>query len=113
MLDRRVRFSRTARADAETIVRYLLANNAVDAARTLTSDLRTAQTSLLSFPNRGARPKELPASDYRTVRQLLIGAIRVFYLVEEEVVTIFMVTDGRRNVAAMLEQRLRSRRSAD
>ncbi|SFP89016.1 type II toxin-antitoxin system RelE/ParE family toxin [Sphingomonas rubra] len=98
--------SRAAEADLAAIVDYLTdARGADDAAAFVTAMLDRVAT-LAQFPLRGAIPRELEEAGETDFRQLLFGRFRLFYEVDGSKVTLVLVADGRRDIAALLRDRL-------
>lgn len=100
---------REAKRDLSAAVTYLIAHDAADRAALFLAELRTAFDSLAQWPKRGAKPRELKATAGYDVRQLNVGVFRVIYVVQDEVVTVLMVVDGRRDVGSLLTERLKVR----
>lgn len=61
---------------------------------------------LETFPLRGSAPKELQGAGEVGVRQLVHGKFRIIYEVDGTTVRIVLVADGRRDMQALLRQRL-------
>ena len=62
--------------------------------------------TLEAYPLRGAVPKELEAIGLAEFRQVLVSPYRLIYRVEEDVVFVLVIADGRRDMQALLQQRL-------
>lgn len=62
--------------------------------------------SLESMPERGSRPRDLLAIGRKEYRQIIHGPWHIFYRIIGPVVYIGMIADGRRDLRALLEQRL-------
>lgn len=103
---RRVRLTRPALADLAEIGDYFAQLRGLDDAEALIGDLRDHIARLDHFPLRGPVPKELRRTGRTDVRQTLMGRYRIFYIVNENEVAVFMITDGRRNIDAVLDIRL-------
>lgn len=77
-----------------------------DGAEALLDHLFDAIASLADFPLKGPIPPELLAIGIADWRQLSFPPYRVIYTVDDNVVTIAIVADGRRDFASLLERRL-------
>ena len=62
--------------------------------------------SLSESPNRGAYPKELLALGIRDYREIFFKPYRVIYRVLGNVVHVFLIADGRRDMQTLLQRRL-------
>lgn len=65
--------------------------------------------ALEQFPLRGARPKELEGSGSAGFRQILSGPYRLIYSVFGDKVAVLLIADGRRDMQALLRDRLLNR----
>ena len=68
--------------------------------------LETACVSLTENPERGSTPKELPPGGQYNLQQLIIKKYRIFYKVVESNVVIYGIIHGKRNIRALLMQRM-------
>lgn len=80
-----------------------------DGADALLNMLYEAMEGLAQFPLRGPIVAELEQLGMTDWRQLSVWPYRIIYTVDGDVVTIAVVADGRRDFAALLEQRLLQR----
>jgi len=62
--------------------------------------------SLSESPNRGAHPKELLALGIRDYREIFFKPYRVIYRVLGNVLHVFLIADGRRDMQTLLHRRL-------
>jgi toxin ParE1/3/4 len=100
-----VRMSAPAEQDIESIYDYLHAHGSPDIAGDLLAKLLDRIDSLEFFPMRGAIVPEVEV-DTDELRQFVVGVYRGIHVVEDDVVLIVAVIDGRRNVGAFLQERL-------
>lgn len=103
-----VRLSAPAERDIEAIYEYLYAHGSPDIAGDLLTKLLDRIDSLEFFPMRGAIVPEVEI-DADELRQFVIGVYRGIYFVEDDVVLIVAVIDGRRDVGSFLQDRLLGR----
>lgn len=107
MADRfRIRFTRPALADLTEIAGYHAEMRGLDDAEVLVDGLSEHVARLDRFPLRGPVPKELHGTGRTDVRQTVLGPHRIFYIVRDQEVAVFMVADDRRDIAALLDARL-------
>ena len=101
-----VRLTKAAARDIEDIYDYIAAtDSSVKAAAVLDRLLKTAE-SLASLPNRGAYVKELADLGIKEYRQMVFKPFRIIYRVAGSCVTIYLISDGRRNMQSHLARRL-------
>lgn len=106
--DRRyeVRIDELAEADLESIIAFLTERRDRADARAFVQALLERIDRLETFPLRGSVPKELRGTGETEVRQLVHRKYRVIYEVARSTVRIILVADGRRDMQALLRQRL-------
>lgn len=98
-----------AEADLETLYDYMAENRSPELAEALLDEILAAVESLEAWPERGAVPKELEALGIREFRQILVSPYRLIYRVIGMAVYVSVIADGRRDMQALLEQRLLGR----
>ena len=65
-----------------------------------------AFSSLTHNPEQGAYPNELLAIGLRDYREIYFKPYRIIYRIIEQHVYVMIVTDGRRDMQALLQRRL-------
>lgn len=103
-----VSISAKAEQDLRTLADFVARDRSIDDAIELVDSIRLKIDSLEQFPNRGSIPEETRALGETDFRQIFVGPYRIFYLVGHRQVTIFLIADGRRDMVALLTQRLTS-----
>lgn len=109
MPTRRVRWSDAAQRDMDDIVDYIAVENPLTAERVLGRLQQQAQ-SLQLFAERGRRLPELASRKRRkrdkwaNWRELVVRPWRIVYAIEEDMVTVLGVVDGRRDFLAWLSR---------
>ncbi|MEO8028380.1 MAG: type II toxin-antitoxin system RelE/ParE family toxin [Bryobacteraceae bacterium] len=101
----RVRWTESAERDLTAIVDYIEADRPAAAIR-VASDLFALVSSLSSNPRRGAVVPELRSQGVSLYRQVQSRPYRVIYSIRNGVVVIEAILDSRRNLAAILAERL-------
>jgi toxin ParE1/3/4 len=95
-----------AARDLEELYRYIVLYDAPGKADHVLAGIEKAFGSLSEFPDRGAHPKELLALGIRDYREIFFKPYRVIYRVLGNVVHVFLIADGRRDMQALLQRRL-------
>ena len=92
--------------DITGIFEYLLQAEGLEIAKRLVTTLDEALQSLAALPRRGKYPPELQAEGITLFREIQCSPWRIFYRIVDEDVWVVAVLDGRRNVGALLAERL-------
>lgn len=101
-----VEFTDPAEADLEAITDYLVEQDSADVAARLLVRILDRVQSLKIFPERGSVPGELIELGIHDHRQVLLSPYRLIYHVGPAKVSIVLIADGRREIRALLRQRL-------
>ena len=92
--------------DITGIFEYLLQAEGLEIAKRLVTTLDEALQSLAALPRRGKYPPELQAEGITLFREVQCYPWRIFYRIVDEDVWVVAVLDARRNVGALLAERL-------
>jgi toxin ParE1/3/4 len=95
-----------AEQDLESIFDYTGEFDSLQNAQHVLDKLAAVIDGLSKLPNRGSYPKELLALGIKEYRQALFKPYRLIYRVIGNEVVIFLIADGRRDMAALLSRRL-------
>jgi len=95
-----------AARDLEELYRYIARHDAPGKAEHVLSSIEKVFGSLSESPERGAHPKELLALGIRDYREIFFKPYRVIYRVLGDVVHVFLIADGRRDMQTLLQRRL-------
>jgi toxin ParE1/3/4 len=95
-----------AARDLEELYRYIALHDAPGKAEHVLTGIEKVFGSLSESPDRGAYPKELLALGIRDYREIFFKPYRVIYRVLGNVVHVFLVADGRRDMQTLLQRRL-------
>jgi toxin ParE1/3/4 len=101
-----VSISAKAERDLRQIGHYYAEHRSLDEALALVEKVRAKIASLEEFPERGAIPDQIRTLGIGDYRQTLVGPFRIFYLVGAGAVSIVLIADGRRDLDALLDERL-------
>ncbi len=95
-----------AKKDLRAINNYLKKNASLEIAKNELMLLKQACQSLSENPERGNIPRELERVRVFEYRQIIHKKYRIIYQISENLVYIFGVLHGRRNISEILRQRL-------
>jgi len=95
-----------AARDLTELYDYIAAHDAPRKADYVLEQIEKAFLKLTEFPGRGANPKELLALGIREYREIIFKPYRIIYRVMAKKVYVILIVDGRRDMQALLQQRL-------
>ena len=95
-----------ATRDLEELYQYIALHDAPGKAEHVLTSIEKAFGSLSESPDRGAHPKELLALGIRDYREIFFKPYRMIYRVMGNVVYVFLIADGRRDMQTLLQRRL-------
>lgn len=101
----RVEWSIPAKLDLVDIVRFIARDSPENAAK-VSKRIRTPARTLRTSPERGRVVPELADLGTLEYRELLVYPYRIIYHVQEKMVYVRAVIDGRRDVRQVLAERL-------
>jgi plasmid stabilization system protein ParE len=105
MHERRVRWTKTARADLELIVDFI-AEDSVGNAVGVLDRLEERAEALRLAAERGRVVPELKVLDVFQYRELIERPWRIVYRIEPDQVVVLAVLDGRRDLVSLMLERL-------
>ena len=106
MLAHKVVLTQDAEADLEAIYDYIAEYDCPENADYVLDELLKTAKNLNHFPEKGSIPKELLDLGNHDYRQTLFKSYRLIYKIIDQQVVIFLITDGRRDMQALLTRRL-------
>lgn len=95
-----------ATRDLEDLYDYIEWHDVPGKADYVLDQIEKAISSLSENPERGAYPKELLAIGLREYREIFFKPYRIIYRVVAKKVYVMVITDGRRDMQALLQRRL-------
>ena len=95
-----------ASQDMEELYDYIDIHDARGKADYVLGQIEDVFASLSENPERGTYPKELLAAGLREYREMYFKPYRVIYRIMAKHVYVLMITDGRRDMQALLQRRL-------
>jgi toxin ParE1/3/4 len=102
----RVLLTTDAARDLDELYDYIARHDAPRKADYVLEQIEKGFSKLSEFPERGAYPKELLALGIREYREIFFKPYRVIYRVLDKNVYVLLIVDGRRDMQALLQQRL-------
>ena len=95
-----------ASRDLENIYDYIDSHDAPGKANRVLARIEKTFLSLSELPERGRHPKELLALGIREYREVFFKPYRIIYSIRDDKVYILLIADGRRDMEALLQNRL-------
>ncbi len=102
----RVELTRDANADLNRLADFLSHHQTIEQAAYVIGQLEQVIAKLANHPERGAFPPELLALGIREYRQVFFKPWRIIYRVIDKRVVGMQIADGRRDMVALLGDRL-------
>lgn len=95
-----------AKTDLKEIYNFVYSNDSRQMADKLLDNLETALYKLEKYPKRGHIPPELIDTGIKSYLEIHYKHYRIIYEIENNLVYIHSILDGRRNIAELLSVRL-------
>jgi toxin ParE1/3/4 len=103
-----IKWAAPAREDLNEIIDYIAQTNITYAVKVL-DKIELAVKNLDTFPKRGRIVPELERYGYILYRELIVDYWRIIYKIENDIVYIIVVIDGRRNVEDIILKKIITR----
>ncbi|MCL5028857.1 MAG: type II toxin-antitoxin system RelE/ParE family toxin [Bacteroidetes bacterium] len=94
-----------AKSDLKEILVYVAMNDSVQSANRLLDALEETCYKLEKFPERGHIPPELRQTGIKSYLEIHYKPFRIIYEIEDNLIYIHSVIDGRRNIQEILSNR--------
>lgn len=101
-----VSYAPAATADLLEIADYVAERQGIDAGDDFLDDMIERIATLERYPLRGVVPKELGDNGDSGFRQIVAGKLRIVYAVLGDRVVVLLIANGRRDMQALLRDRL-------
>jgi toxin ParE1/3/4 len=101
----KVIFDPQAKLDLKEIFLYVAANDNIQSANKLLDALEETCYKLEKFPDRGHIPPELRTTGIKSYLEIHYKPYRIIYEIENNLVYVHSVIDGRRNIQEILSNR--------
>ena len=92
--------------DLEEFDDYITAHDGQGGAEHVLGKISAAFLSLEELPDRGSYPPELAALGIHEYREVFFKPYRIIYRVQTEMIYVYLVADGRRDMQSLLARRL-------
>ncbi|MDR1318936.1 MAG: type II toxin-antitoxin system RelE/ParE family toxin [Treponema sp.] len=103
-----IKWAAPARDDLDEIIEYIAQTNMAYAVKIL-DKIELAVKNLDAFPKRGRIVPELERYGYILYREIIVDYWRIIYKIENAIVYIMVVIDGRRNVEDVILKKIITR----
>lgn len=100
----KIQWTETAKKDLNDIIDYI-ANDEIEIAMKQYLRIKGSAEKLISFPEQGRVIPELLNEQIYKFRELIITPWRLMYKLENDIIYILAVIDGRRNIEDILMKR--------
>jgi plasmid stabilization system protein ParE len=100
-----IKWTALARDDLDEIIEYIAQENMPYAVKVL-DKIELAAKNLNVFPKRGRIVPELGKYGYILYREMIVDYWRIMYKIENDIVYIMAILDGRRNVEDILLKKI-------
>ncbi|MDE0480340.1 MAG: type II toxin-antitoxin system RelE/ParE family toxin [Gammaproteobacteria bacterium] len=101
-----VKLTDAAAGDVGDIWEYIGKHDSQGAADHVLTRFEEAFSSLSEQPSRGTFPKELLELGLREYREIFFKPYRIIFRLQDDIVYVLAIADGRRDMRALLERRL-------
>ena len=95
-----------AKQDMKEIFLYVSSNDSISSADRLLDSIEATILKLEEYPERGHIPQELRQTGIKRYLEIHYKPYRIIYEIENNLVYIHSVLDGRRNIQEILGERL-------
>jgi len=92
--------------DLEDIDDYISRNDSLEKADYVLDKIEGLLLKLTDLPERGVYPKELSVLGIREYREIFFKPYRIIYRVLDKNVSVYLISDGRRDMLSLLSRRL-------
>jgi toxin ParE1/3/4 len=95
-----------AKEDLREIFFYVSINDSLEIANKLLNKIEKACYKLERFPERGHIPEELRNTGIKKFLEIQYKPYRILYEIDNEIIYVHSILDGRRNVQEILSNRI-------
>ena len=98
--------TKDAADDLTELYYYISVNDSPRKAEYVLKQIEKSFSTLSEFPERGVYPKELLKLGIREYRKIFFKPCRIIYRIMDKNVYVMLISDGRRDMQALLQRRL-------
>jgi toxin ParE1/3/4 len=102
----RVKLTKDALQDIVDVYRFISEKDSEQVGRKIFEAIKKKCYELVHFPEKGHIPPELDAISITKYLEINFKIYRIFYYIEEHIIYIIGIFDGRRNLMDVLTKRL-------
>ena len=95
-----------AAGDLRELYAFIAKHDSLDKAEYLLKQIEKKLAGLSELPERGVYPRELESLGIREYREIFFQLYRIIYRVVHEIVYVYLIMDGRRDMQTLLQRRL-------
>ena len=95
-----------AKQDMKEIFLYVASNDSISSADKLLDSIEATILRLEEYPERGHIPQELRQTGIKRYLEIHFKPYRIIYEIENNLIYVHSVLDGRRNIQELLGERL-------
>ena len=95
-----------AKQDMKEIFLYVSSNDSISSADKLLDSIEATISKLEEYPERGHIPQELRQTGIKRYLEIHFKPYRIIYEIENNLIYVHSVLDGRRNIQELLGERL-------
>jgi toxin ParE1/3/4 len=95
-----------AKQDMKEIFLYAASNDSISSADNLLDSIENTISKLEEYPERGHIPQELRQTGIKRYLEIHYKPYRIIYEIENHLIYVHSVLDGRRNIQEILGERL-------
>lgn len=95
-----------AKQDVKEIFLYVASNDSISSADKLLDSIESTVSKLKEYPERGHIPQELRQTAIKRYLEIYYKPYRIIYEIENNLIYVHSVLDGRRNIQEILSERL-------
>lgn len=95
-----------AKQDMKEIFLYVASNDSISSADKLLDSIETTISKLEKYPERGHIPQELRQTGIKRYLEIHYKPYRIIYEMENDLIYVHSVLDGRRNIQEILGERI-------
>ena len=95
-----------AKQDMKEIFLYVTSNDSISSAEKLLDSIEATISKLEEYPERGHIPQELRQTGIKRYLEIHFKPYRIIYEIENNLIYVHSVLDGRRNIQELLGERL-------
>lgn len=102
----KIEITEQAIRDLEELYDYIYLKDVPGEAEYVIDKIESIVNELVDYPNRGVYPLELREIGIKEFREVFFKPYRIIYRIIKDTIYIMLITDGRRDMQALLQRRL-------